>query len=92
MLKVIGGIRYNTDTATPLADNEGGGPNRPNRTTTVYRGKAGGYFAYYWTCWQGEVSNIEPLSQDEAVELYESLPYQNVPFEEAFPGVEVRDA
>jgi len=92
---VVGGIRYDVGKATLLASDEywdGSNFERHGRNTFLYGTLAGRYFRVTLTQWQGERDALEPLSQEEAIELYESLPEQEVSFEEAFPGVEVIEA
>ena len=94
--KIIGGKRYNASTATLLADDaywDGHNYERNGRNTFLYRTPNGNYFAVNLTCWQGERDTLIPLSQEDAIELYEQLDDTNaVPFGKAFPGVEVVDA
>lgn len=96
MHRVIGGLRYDTDKATVIADDIGSNGScgsASGRRTYLYRTNAGRYFAHHETTRKGERSTIEPLDQLEAVRIYESF---NDPtamdFEEAFPGVPVEDA
>jgi len=93
--EVIGGKRYNTKTATLIAsDNYWDGSNweRHGRNSYLYRGKNGSYFATHLTQWQGERDRLEPLTEEEALRLWEDLPEREVEFEEAFPHVQVEDA
>lgn len=93
---VIGGKRYNTETAKVVASDaywDGHNYERRGRNTFLMRTPNGRYFAHRRTQWQGELDGtIEPLSQEEAIDLYESLPEQVVPFEDAFPDVQVEEA
>ena len=76
MKKVINGKSYDTATAEAIADNEfSDGSNRMTggRSTNLYKTKKGNFFAHHETCWQGEHDTIEPLTKEEAKELYESL-------------------
>ena len=76
MKKIIGGKIYDTATASAIADNEfGDGTNRltHGRATTLYRTSKGNFFAEHETCWQGEHDSIEPLTIDEAKELFDAL-------------------
>lgn len=87
--------RYDTATAAPLADDEyvdGSNRLQLGRATHLYRGPGGAYFAYHESLWQGERDRIVPLSDGDAEVAYADLPYHQVPFEAAFPGVEVVDA
>ena len=88
--RVIGGKRYDTNTATTLASNEywdGSNFERGGRNTHLYRSKGGAYFVVYSSQWQGELTKLEPLTREEAIELYEELPEQNVDYEEAFDTI-----
>jgi hypothetical protein len=74
--KIIAGKMYNTATAEAIADNEfSDGTNRLNhgRATTLYKSKKGNFFAEHETCWQGEHDTIEPLSIDQAKDLFQDL-------------------
>jgi hypothetical protein len=95
MIRVIGGKRYNTETATLIAGDDywdGHNFERSGRQAFLHRTPKGNYFATYLTCWQGELDRLEPLSLDAAIEMFEQLPEKRVDFEDAFPGVEVEDA
>lgn len=92
---VKNGKRYNTAKATCVADDvywDGNNFEHGGRNQWLYRTEKGNYFATYGTFWQGERDTLEPLTQAEALEMWENLPEHNVKFEEAFPGVEVEDA
>lgn len=93
--KVINRKLYNTETAVLLAGNDywdGNNWERSGRNTFLYRTKKGAYFAVHLTCWQGEADHIEPITEGEAVELFEGMREQRVSHEDAFPGVEVEEA
>lgn len=98
MKEVIGRKVYDTETASLIADDawwDGHNFERSGRNTFLYKTPKGGYFAVHLTCWQGEHDMIEPLTLDEAVELFENLARHDgnaVSFEEAFPGVKVEEA
>jgi hypothetical protein len=95
MRAVIGRKVYDTTTAVFLAgDDHWDGHNfeRQGRQTFLYRTPKGAFFATHLTCWQDEQDRIEPLTLDEAVELFEGMSEQRVSFEEAFPGVKVEEA
>jgi len=95
MIRVVGGLRYDTEKATLIAHNvfwDGSNWERYGRNTWLYRTPSGRYFAVYGTLWQGERNRLEPLSVKDAVVLYEVLPEHEVEFEDAFPSVEVQDA
>lgn len=95
MTEVINRKRYSTATATLLAGNDywdGSNFERSGRNTFLYRTPNGAYFQVDLTQWQGESDDLTPLSLDEAVELFERLKEKRVSFEEAFPGLEAKDA
>ena len=95
MNQVIGGKRYRTETATLIASDaywDGHNFERRGRNTFLFKTPKGGYFAQHQTCWQGEVDRLEPLVEEEAIALFESLQEKEVDFAEAFPGVTVEDA
>ncbi len=95
MQAVIHGRRYKVETATLLAGNDywdGHNFERQGRNSFLYRTKNGNFFAVYLTQWQGETDTIEPLTEHEAKELYESLREKRVEYEEAFPGSKAEDA
>jgi len=88
-------IRYDTTTATLLAGNDywdGHNYERGGTNTFLYRTRRGRYFAFHRTQWEGRHDYIEPLSEDQAIRLYEELREKRVEFEEAFPGVAIEDA
>lgn len=87
MTRVVGGKRYSVSTATLLASDEywdGHNFERRGRNTFLYRTRGGAYFAVTLTQWQGERDILEPLSREEAMELYERLPEHEVEYEDAF--------
>jgi len=93
--EVIGQKRYNTATATLIADDafwDGHNYERRGRNSFLFRTPKGNYFIVYRTQWQGELSRLEDVSVDEALEQWESLSEHHVEFEEAFPGITVEDA
>lgn len=95
MEAIINKVRYRVADATLLAHDaywDGNNMERNGRNTFLYRSPRGRYFAVRLTMWQGERDYIEPLSEEEAYELYERLPEQEVSVEEAFPSVVVEPA
>lgn len=98
MTRIVDGKRHSTETATLLASDawwDGHNHERQGRNTYLYRTPRGAYFCLHLTMWQGEHDRIEPVSEAEARELYESMAARdmsNVTFEEAFPNVAVEDA
>jgi hypothetical protein len=96
MNRIVDRKRYNTETATLLASDEywdGSNFERSGRNEFLYRTPKGAYFTVNLTMWQGERDTLTPITQEEAIELFEgSLTEHNVTYREAFPGVEVAEA
>lgn len=95
MTVVKGGKRYSTRTARLIASDaywDGRGTHRFGRNVFLYKTPKGAYFVLRQSMWGDELDSIEPLTLEEAVEMYEALPVHEVPFEEAFPNVVVEDA
>jgi hypothetical protein len=94
--RIIERKRYSVETATLIAHDaywDGHNFERQGRNEFLYRTPKGNYFVVTLTQWQGEGDTLIPVSQDEAIELYEgSLPEHEVSYSEAFPGVEVEEA
>lgn len=94
--RIIGRKRYSTNTAVLLAGDDfwdGHNWERQGRNTWLYRTPNGSYFQVTATCWQGEQDSLTPLTQEEAISLYETeLTEHRINYALAFPGVEVVDA
>ena len=94
--KIIDRKRYSTATAELIAGNDywdGHNFERSGRQMFLYRTPRGSFFTVCLSCWQGERDTLEPVSQDEAIELFEgALTEHRVDYLDAFPGVEVVDA
>lgn len=95
-VRVVNRVRYSVAGSTLLADDafwDGHNFERHGRNRFLYRSPKGKYFQVTLTQWQGEQDTLIPLSLDEAIALYEELDDKNaVPFEKAFPKVNVEDA
>jgi len=96
MSKIIAGKRYNTETATLIADDvywDGHNMERSGRNTFLYRTPNGNYFKVVLSQWQGERDELIPIGQGEARDLYEGpLTEHYLEYEAAFPGVEITEA
>ena len=96
MTRIIGRKRYSTQTATLLASDaywDGHNFERHNRNTFLYRTPTGAYFTVNLSQWQGEQNSLDPVTLEEAIELYEGrLSEPEVSYAEAFPEVKVDDA
>ena len=93
--EVINGKRYNTDTALLLAGNDywdGHNYERQGTNCFLYRTKKGAYFTLNLSQWEGSTTSIEPVSDDEARSLFESLREKRVSYEEAFPDFIIEEA
>jgi len=94
--RIINRKRYSTKTATLLAGDDywdGHNFERHGRNTFLYRTPRGAYFTVSLTQWQGEQDTLTPISEGEAIELFEGpLSNRGVSYEEAFPGVVIEDA
>ncbi len=94
--RIVNRKRYSTKTSILIAGDDywdGHNFERRGRNRFLYRTKRGNYFTVTLTTWLGEADRLDPITLDEAIELYEGpLTEQRVPYEEAFPGVTVVDA
>lgn len=96
MTRIVNRTRYSVSTATLITSDEywdGHNWERSGRNTFLYRTPNGRYFTVTLSQWQGESNDLTPVTQDEAIELYEGrLTEHQVDYDEAFPGVAVEDA
>lgn len=96
MTRVYEGMRYDTGKAQLVASDcfwDGHNFERHGRNQFLYTTPRGGWFLVTRTQWQGERDSLEPVSEEEARELYEGpLCEHEVPYETAFPDVELVDA
>jgi len=96
MTRIVDRKKYSVATATLIASDEywdGSNWERHGRNAFLYRTPNGAYFTVNMTQWQGGGDTLTPVSQDEAIDLYEnSLSEYEVKYAEAFPGVEVKEA
>ena len=95
-IRIVDRKRYDVSTAILIASDcywDGNNWERQGRNTFLYRTPGGNYFEVNLTRWQGERDTLIPLSQEEAIELYEHLDDTDaVTFEKAFPGIKIIDA
>jgi hypothetical protein len=92
---IVNGKRYKTDSACLIASDaywDGRNWERRGRNTYLFKTLKGNYFAQYQSKRRGEQDYITPITIDEAVQLYESLPQKEVEFDVAFPDIHVEDA
>ncbi len=94
--RIVDRKRYSTKTATLIASDEywdGHNFERSGRNTFLYCTPNGAYFTVALSQWQGEQDSLEPITQEEAIALYEGrLSEHEVSYAEAFPGVKVENA
>lgn len=94
MREIISGKAYDTDRAQLIADNyfwDGHNWDRQGRNTFLYRTAKGNFFTHHTTRWQGERDRIEPITEKEALELWDVLPEKRTEYREAF-GYEPEEA
>jgi len=95
-VKIVDKKRYDVRTATLVAHDaywDGYNFERRGRNTFLYRTPRGNFFTVNLSQWQGERDTLAPISQDEAIELYEGpLCEHAVPYAEAFPDVTIEEA
>jgi hypothetical protein len=92
---IVNGKRYKTDSACLIASDaywDGKNWERHGRTTFFFKTLKGNFFSQCLSKRRGEQDLIKPLSVDEAVQLYESLPQKEVEFAVTFPDIHVEDA
>jgi hypothetical protein len=96
MTRIVDRKRYSVQTATLIAADDfwdGHNFERRGRNRFLYRTPGGAYFLVTLTQWQGEQDTLEPMTLEEALELFEGpLTEHAVSYREAFPSVEVVDA
>ncbi len=85
--EVIDGKRYSIAKAALIASDyywDGSNWERHGRNTFLYRTPKGNFFQVSVSQWQGERDVLTPLTQEEALALWDELPEKEVSFEEAF--------
>lgn len=94
--KIIDRKRYSTKTATLIAHDaywDGHNFERHGCNTWLYKTPKGAFFTVTLTQWQGEQDTLEPIDEDQAIDLYEkTLTEHEVTYKGAFPDVQVVDA
>lgn len=87
MVRTISGKRYDTSKAEVVAHDcywDGHNFERHGHNTYLYKTKKGSFFTVRLTQWQGELDTLAPATREEAMELWDSLPEQEMEWEEAF--------
>jgi len=95
-VRIINRTRYDVSKATLLASDaywDGHNFERHGRNTFLYKTPRGAFFVVTLTQWQGEQDTLKPITEDEAIELFEGpLSVHEMSYEEAFPDVQVLEA
>ena len=94
MRNLIDGRIYDTEKSDMVATNGySAGSNKHNdgRSSTLYKTKKGQFFTHYSTCWQGECDSLDPVSNNQAQEIYAGMYRREMEIEEAF-GDEIEEA
>jgi hypothetical protein len=95
-VRIIGRKRYDVATATLVAHDcywDGHNFERSGRNCFLYRTPKGAYFTVNLSQWQGESDTLTPVSEADAIDLYEgALREHAVNYAAAFPGVKVEEA
>lgn len=95
-VRVVNRKRYSVAASTLIADDvywDGHNMERHGRNCFLYRTPRGAYFTVSLSQWQGEQDSLEPITEYEAMDLYEGLLTEHhVSYEEAFPNVQIEDA
>ena len=94
--RVVNRRRYSVKTATLLASDaywDGHNWERRGRNTFLYRTSKDAFFVVSLTQWQGEQDTLEPVTEGDAIELFEgALSEHDLSYQDAFPNVTVEDA
>jgi len=94
--RIINRKKYSVQAATLIAHDaywDGHNFERHGRNEFLYRTPNGNYFTVNLTQWRGEQDTLNPISQSEAIDLFETgLTEHEVSYSKAFPSVEVQDA
>lgn len=94
--RIIDRKRFSVKTATLIAGDDywdGHNWERSGRQCFLYKTPKGAFFTVNLTQWQGERDTLQPVTQEEAISLFEGdLTEQRLTYAEAFPGVTVEEA
>ena len=94
--KIINRVQYSTAKAELVASDaywDGHNFERRGRNTFLYRTKKGNWFTVTLTQWQGEQDTLTPLTEGEAIDLYETtLSVHEIDYKTAFPNVTIEEA
>lgn len=95
-VRIVNRTRYDTAKAKLLASDcywDGHNWERHGTNRWLYRTPKGNYFITTRTQWQGCQDYLEPITVDQAVELFEGpLSEHYIKYSEAFPDVEILEA
>jgi|ERR1700690_4258720 len=95
-VRIVNKKRYSVKSATLIASDcywDGHNFERNGTNTWLYKTAKGAYFTVTLSQWQGAQDTLEPVSQAQAIEMFEDyLSEHEVSYKEAFPDVVVVDA
>jgi hypothetical protein len=95
-VRIVDRTSYDVQKAELLAGDDfwdGHNFERHGRNCFLYQSPGGRYFTVRLTQWQGEQDTLDPLSIDEAIQLYKGpLTEHRVDYQAAFPDVTVEGA
>ena len=87
--KIVNRKKYSTATAELIASDgywDGHNFERSGRNTFLYRTPKGAFFTVHLTQWQGEADSLTPISEGDAIALYEgALSEHEIDYLAAFP-------
>lgn len=96
MARILAGKRYDTAKAILIAGDDfwdGHNFERHGRNRWLWRTPRGVYFLTTQTQWQGEADTLEPVSEEDALTMYENeLSEHELSHADAFPNVTIEDA
>ena len=97
MSAIIDRKRYDCTTATLLCGNDywdGHNFERSGTNQFLYRTPKGRYFYVHLTQWEGSRDSLEPCTEDEAIDFFESCGESDrrMTYEDAFPKIQVEEA
>lgn len=92
MVRIVEGVRYDTEKAYLLASDEFGEGEGKRHIYLLRAVQSGRFFQVTTSPWEWEADTLVPLTVDQAIRLYEALPEAEILFEEAFPEVQLVEA
>jgi hypothetical protein len=84
MIRIIDGIRYDTRTASLVASDHNPADIIVGRKIHLYQTRSGRFFLHFVPVAPGKREHLEPITPEEAREIYGSLPDRVMSYKEAF--------